>query len=232
MHLSQCKVTVRIIFGQLKHIYILPYPATIPHKTISFILSLLLLSSTLHCSSPDSHPSLPISPLIYLESLFYFITLIFSRCECDDSLAAVRVLASGLWQLRDPAGAYHASWAAKGGVGRGKKKSNLANLKLHSHTTEDSSSLRTLPLFFTFPSALFSIRKTLFLNLVGPVRTTMEKKTKRFYLASFPHVISLISPTYFGYHAFLPCVASFISPAEGFVISFLVTCWMNWKELW
>lgn len=83
--------------------------------------------------------------------------------------------------------------------GRGKKrekKKNLANLKLHSPTTEDCSSLCTLSLVLAFPSALFSIRKTLFLNLLGPVRTTLEKKTKRWNLASFPHVISLISPTH------------------------------------
>lgn len=149
--------------------------------------------------SSDSHLSLPISPLISLESLFYFIGLIFSRCECHDSLAAVWVLASGLWRLRDPAGAYHASWAAEGereengrGVGGGaKKKSNLANLKLHSPTTEDSSSLCTLSLFFAFPSALFSIRKALFLNLLGGPRGQLWKRRRRGGIISPCHIFNL-----------------------------------------
>lgn len=52
------------------------------------------------------------------------------------------------------------------------RRNNLANLKLHSPTIEGSCSLCTLSFFLSFPLALFSIRQALFLNLLGPMRTT------------------------------------------------------------
>lgn len=124
------------------------------------------------------------------------------------------VLASALWRLRDPACAYHTSSAAEGEKKEWGEKSNLVNLKLHSPTTEDSSSLCELSLFSAFPSALFSIRKALFLNLLGPRRTTLEKKTKRWNLPSFPpcHIFNLPNThmhrhPHCCHHAVLPCVA-------------------------
>lgn len=79
-----------------------------------------------------------------------------------------------------------------GGLGGGaKKKSNLANLKLHSPTTEDSSSLCTLSLFFAFPSALFSIRKALFLNLLGGPRGQLWKRRRRGGIISPCHIFNL-----------------------------------------
>lgn len=77
--------------------------------------------------------------------------------------------------------------------GEEEKKSNLANLKLHSPTTEDSSSLCTLSLFFAFPSALFSIRKTLFLNLLGGPRGQLWKRRRRGGIISPCHIFNLPS---------------------------------------
>lgn len=48
-------------------------------------------------------------------------------------------------------------------------------------------------LFFAFPSAHFSIKNALFLKFPAPGRTTLEWKTKRWNLASFPccHIFNL-----------------------------------------
>lgn len=107
MHICLCNVTMRTqvhlhsaitLNNPQRNCLLHPFPLSPPlFSTLSYSLPPRLSSITLK------------SLLIFLESRFYFIALIFSRCECDDSLAAVWVLASGLWRLRDPAGAYHAS---------------------------------------------------------------------------------------------------------------------------
>lgn len=60
-----------------------------PSEAISFIHSLLPPSSTPFESLAWLSSISLKSPLISSESLFYFISLIFSLWECDDSLAAV-----------------------------------------------------------------------------------------------------------------------------------------------
>lgn len=135
--------------GRLKCIYILSYPAVIPPKPPpSSLLPLPLFSPLLSYSSPESHLSFPISPVIslWILSFISFADFLASRVQ---RISAVPV--SALWRLRDPECAYHTSSAAKGERKEWGGGSNLANLKLHSPTTEDSSSLCELSRFFSFP---------------------------------------------------------------------------------
>lgn len=216
-----------ISLGPLKCIYILPYPAIIPPKP-----------------SPSSFHSFPFSP----PSSTPCLTLIYHSQYPSWSLWSPSFISS-CWFSR--AVSATTPWRrcgywrqAYGGLGtppvhitpheqprgrrKGKKKKQSGQSQIaFSYHRGLSSSLCTLSLFFSFPSALFSIRKALFLNVLGPMRTTLEKKTKRWKLASFPHVISLISPTHTHthrhphccHHALLPRVATFIFPSETFVIS-------------
>lgn len=184
-----------ISLGRLKCIYILPYPAIIPPKPSpssfprfsTFFCSLLTLLAWLSSITPN------------IPHWSFWSPSFISSCWFSRAVSATTPWwRGGYWRqayggLGTPA-VHLMPHERPRGRRKERKKSNLANLKLHSPTTEDSSSICKLSLFFLFPSALFSIRKDLFLNLRGPVRTTLQKKTKRWNLASFPHVISLISP--------------------------------------
>lgn len=186
LRLSAPRVKKKVNLRQLKYIYILSSPTLIQLKPSPSFLSPL----TPPLPSPDCHLSLSNPCWSSLSPSF------ISSCWFSHAVSATtprwrrgywRQAYWGLGAL--PVHITPREWPTerrKGGI-----KSNLANLKLHSPTTEGFSLLFSVRL----PPALFSIKQALFLNLPEPRRATWKKKTKRLNLASFPHVISLISLT-------------------------------------
>lgn len=139
-------------------------------------------------------------------------------------------------------GPYHTSWAAEGGRNNGgKKQSGQSQIAFCYHrgilSQWDS-------LFFTFPSAHFSIKNALFLKFPAPGRTTLDWKTKRWNLASFPccRIFNLPNRHFHGhphccYHEVPPPAAFHFSfRISGYFSWSLVTPWVTWKastvELW
>lgn len=172
-----------------KCIYILPYPVIIPAKLSPSSIHSYPLPPPLSSPSPDSHLSLS-NPRWSLRSPSFISSRWFSRSESATTLwRRCRYWRQAYGGLGTPPVHITPHEWPKGRRKGGREKSQIA----FSYHRGFCTLFRA---FSPFPSALFSIRQALFLNLPGPVGTTLEKKTKRWNLASFPHVISLISPTH------------------------------------
>lgn len=121
-------------------------------------------------------------------------------------------------------------------ITEGKKQSGQSQIAFYYHrgilSQRDS-------LFFAFPSAHFSIKNALFLKFPAPWRTTLERKTKRWNLASFPccHIFNLPNThmpkhPHCCYHKLLPSVAFHFPLRISCYFSWSpVTPWVTWKSL-
>lgn len=144
--------------------------------------------------------------------------------SCTGFWRYLAVLESALWRLRDPVGAYHTSWAAEGRRNNGEKKQSGQSQIAFCYHRGILSQRDTL--FFAFPSAHFSIKNTLFLKFPAPERTTLDRKTKRWNLASFPccHIFNLPNTHMHGHPH---CCYREVLLRVAFHSSFTISCYFS-----
>lgn len=193
-----------------------------PLKLSSFYSFTLPPQSPIPCPIPTYHSQYP------HWSCWILTFILCCWFSCTGSWRYLAVLMLALWQLRDSAGLYHTSWAAKGEKKEwGKKQSGQSQIAFSYHKGIQSHRVSVFP-FYPF------------LSFPAPRRTTLEKKTKRRNLASFPpppHYIFNLPSTHMHKHphccdhAVLPCVTfHFLFWNFCYFLWFLVICWVNRKE--